>query len=157
MRSEPPSALLLVEPVVRLSTTSPHTMLIFTTRINLFNKLPPPPLVSVPPRRLLKRHLLRKPRKPRVLPQNKPQQLAQKTPLSARTGKPIQSLSPQISFPVAKRLLRRTVNTGPRSVRVLAAVTDYKTGIIFACPPSVLQASANNSAASLQIRLPSLK
>ena len=38
----------------------------------------------------------------------------------------------------------RTVNTGPRSVPDLVAVTVYKTGIISACPRSVPLLSANN-------------
>ena len=47
----------------------------------------------------------------------------------------------------------RTVNTGPRSVPDLVAVTVYKTGTISACLRSVLLPSANNCTASLLISL----
>ena len=43
-----------------------------------------------------------------------------------------------------KILLRRTGNTGPRSVPDLAATTGFKTGTISACLASTQPASANN-------------
>ena len=128
-------------------TTSHPTTLIFAPRIQMHS-----PLVNAPP--------LKKPQT-RQLPKNLggrtkqvPLQIHQpllnrRLQLQVLAGKRIPLLSLQIlSQALTKILLKCTGNTGHRFVPDLAAKTDFKTGIIFACQRSVQLPSASNSAAS---------
>ena len=73
-------------------------------------------------------------------------------------GKRIQFLSLRTLFQaLTKILLRRTGNTGHKSVPDLVATTDFKIGTISACLPSTQPASANNWAGSSLINQPSSK
>ena len=78
--------------------------------------------------------------------------------LQVPVGKQIPFLSLLALFQaLTKILLRCTDNTSHKSVPDLAAVTDFKTRIISASPPSTQPPFANNWAGSLSISPPSLK
>ena len=147
-----PNGRLLAQPVAKPFTTAPLTTLIFAPLINN----PPLPLTGNDPPLKTQTHLLPKnTRSPLILVLH---QLHRKPQRPGLAGKKILfSFLRTLFLPRRKISPTRTVNTGPRSVPDLVAVTVYKTGIISACPRSVPPLSANNWAGSLLISLLCLK
>ena len=146
-----PNGRLLAQPVAKPFTTAPLTTLIFAPLINN----PPLQLENDPPLKTQTHLLPKNARSPLilVLPQ-----LQRKPQRPGLTGKKILFLFQRTLFlPRRKISPTRTVNTGPRSVPDLVAVTVYKTGTISACPRSVPPLSANNWTAFWLISLLCLK
>ena len=141
-----PNGRLLAQPVAKPFTTAPLTTLIFTPLINN----PPLQLENDPPLKTQTHLLPKNTRSPLILVLH---QLHRKPQRPALAGKKILfSFLPTLFLPRRKISPTRTVNTGPRSVPDLVAVTVYKTGTISACLRSVLPPSANNWTASLLTR-----
>ena len=142
-----PNVRLLAQPVAKPFTTAPLTTLIFAQLINN----PPLQLENDPPLKTQTHLLPKNARSPLILVLS---QLQRKPQRPGLTGKKILFLfQPTLFLPRRKISPTRTVNTGPRSVPDLVAVTVYKTGTISACLRSVLLPSANNWTASLLINL----
>ena len=146
-----PNVRLLAQPVAKPFTTAPLTTLIFAPLINN----PPLQLENDPPLKTQTHLLPKNTRSPLILVLH---QLHRKPQRPGLAGKKILfSFLRTLFLPRRKISPTRTVNTGPRSVPDLIAVTVYKTGIISACPRSVPPLSANNWAGSLLISLLCLK
>ena len=150
--SELPNVLSPVILVEKTFITAPLSKLIFAPLIN-------DPSLQLENALLKKLQMLR-PRKDlrgrtkqvRVPLQNQLPQQVLKTPLLA--GNLILFSFQRTLFPVAKKTLPKcTGNTGHKFVPGLVAKTDYKIGIISACPRSVPLLSANNWTASLLTNL----
>ena len=122
----------------------------------------PPQLVNAPPlrktqTRLLQKNLRGQTKQVRVQRQNHQPLFdllfKHRLQLQVLAGKRIPFSSLQTLFLVVRKTLPKcTDNTGHKSEPDLAARTDFKTGTIFACSRSFLQAFANNRAASFLIR-----
>ena len=143
---------LLAQPVAKPFTTAPLTTLIFAQLINN----PPLPLTGNDPPLKTQTHLLLKnTRSPLILVLHQLHRKPQRPGLAGT--KILFSFLRTLFLPRRKISPTRTVNTGPRSVPDLVAVTVYKTGTISACPRSVPLLSANNWTAFLLISLLCLK
>ena len=145
--SELPNVSLLAQPVAEPFTTAPLTTLIFTPLINNL----PLELENDPPLKTQTHLLPKNARSPLILVLH---QIHRKPQHPGLAGKKILfSFLRTLFLPRRKISPTRTVNTGPRSVPDLVAVTVYKTGTISACPRSVPLLSANNWTASLLTNL----
>ena len=151
----------LVVHVAKHFTTSHLTTLMFAPRIQLHSPLQ---LVNAPPLRKpqtthpLQKNLRGRTKQVQIQRQNHQPLLKRQLLPLVLAGKRIPFSSLRTLFPVVRKtLLTCTDSTGHKSGPDSAARTDYKTGTIFACPRSIPQASANNSAASFLISLPCLK
>ena len=135
-----PSTHSLVVLVAKCFTTACPTTLIFAPCIQLHSLL-----VNDPQLRKTQTHQLRNDTRGQTKQVTLQSQSPHRLLLQVLAGKRIPFLSLQTLFLVVKKtLLMCTDNTGHKSGPDLATRTDYKTGIICACPRSVLQAFANS-------------